>query len=101
MAISLSKDQMMLSVARRSLSQLVDDIDAGVKPGVSIIKDGQSKVVMISTETYEQLLIDREQLLEALNTATQLDKGLADYKAGKTKMEERFFAVFDKKYGRA
>lgn len=99
MALSLSKDQVLLSQARKDLSRLVDEIDSGRKDGVSIIKDGQSKVVMISTEIYEQLLLDRERLLNALNTVTDLEKGLRDYRSGKTVAAEDFFKSLSKKYG--
>lgn len=99
MQISLSKDQVLLSQVRESLPRLVDEIDQGIRPGVSIIKDGQSKVVMISTELYEQLMLNREELTQAVQSAAHLLSGLKDLKNGKVVASERFLKGMQDKYG--
>lgn len=99
MSLSLSKDQVLLSQARQNLSRLVDEIDQGKKDGVSIIKDGRSRVVMIATEIYEQLLLDKEQILEAIHSLENLSRGLRDYKEGRAAHSDRFFGQMSKKYG--
>lgn len=91
MSLSLSKDQVLLSQARQNLSKLVDEIDQGKKEGVSIIKDGRSRVVMIATETYEQLLFDRKHIMEAIDSLENLSRGLRDYRDGKVVRSDRFF----------
>lgn len=98
--ISLSNDQLLLSQARENLSQLVDEIDKGMRPGVSIIKNGQSKAVLISTDTYEQLIKDRQDVLEAIETSLGLLEGLKDYQQDKTLNEDEFFTKLAKKYGK-
>lgn len=99
MTLSLSKDQLLLSQAREQLSNLVDEIDRGVKPGVSIIKDGRSQVVLISTEQYEQLTAERGVILHAVETLLDVKQGLHDFISKKTITPDVVLDKLGKKHG--
>lgn len=84
MKLSLSRDQMPISKAREKLATIVDEIDQGLRPALSVIKDGTSKVVIISTARYEALVSRRDEIVDSVAALLGLKAGLADLAEGRT-----------------
>lgn len=61
---------------------------------------GQSKAILISTEMYEQLTMDRQSILDAIETSDGLLEGLKDYRRGKILSKDQFFTKMAQKYGK-
>jgi len=74
---------MPISRAREKFARIVDEIDGGVRPALSVIKDGASKVVIISTAEYEALVARRDEIVESMRTLMGLKAGLADLAEGR------------------